>query len=87
MKDDLTPATKGDIQRLDREIQQLEARVTRKLEDLEATMLHHFNLAVETIRHDLLGVHRDQVEVLKDRQHDHEQRILVLERSAGLVGR
>lgn len=40
-------------------------------------LLRHFDVAVETIRHDLRGAHRDRME-------NHEQRITRLEQRAGL---
>lgn len=52
-KDDQTPATKRDIGELERR--------------LKSDILRHFDLTVETIRHDLLGANRDDIETLKDR--------------------
>lgn len=57
----------------------------KDLRELEDRLLRHFDLTVETIRHDLLGANRDELELIKDRNRDHERRISVLERSAGLV--
>jgi hypothetical protein len=45
----------------------------------EARLKHHFDLAVETIRDDLLGAHKDRIE-------DHEARIVRLERQTGVRG-
>ena len=57
----------------------------RDIRESEARVLRHFDAALEAIRHDLLGVNRDELEVMKDRQANHEQRITTLERSTGLV--
>lgn len=73
MSDDTTPATKADIRGLREEI-----KASKK------EILHQFQLTVETIRHDLAGANRDEISQMKDTSQDHEQRIVRLERSAGL---
>ncbi len=84
MKDDVTPATKGDLRELERALKR-DLVYRSELQEMETRILRHFDLTVEKIRHDLLGVNRDELEVMKDRQENHEQRITTLERSTGLV--
>lgn len=90
-KDDLTPATKKDLHDLevgvDRKLQEMDERIDRRFQEMEDRILRHFDLAVETIRSELLGANRDELELVKDRQRNHDQRIRVLERSAGLISR
>lgn len=78
MNDDTAPATKADIR-------YLRTEVNAKFEMHTAEIKRYFDLAVETIRHDLLGANRDQIEVLKDRSANHERRIRGLEAAAGLA--
>ncbi len=86
MNDDSTPATKGDLRELERTLRaRLVVSLKSDLQEMETRILHHFDLTVETIRHDLLGANHDEIEAMKDRQENHERRISTLERSAGLV--
>ena len=78
--DDNAPATKGDLRKLKKEIL-LEVNGMMKSNNEE--IFRYFNLVAETMRHDLVGAHPDQVEVLKDKSVNHEERIKALERSKG----
>ncbi|MDD5041942.1 MAG: hypothetical protein PHX87_06110 [Candidatus Peribacteraceae bacterium] len=77
MNDDTAPATKADIGELREEF-------TAQFKTFKDEILRHFDLAVETIRHDLVGANRDEILQMKDKSQDHERRIVRLERSAGL---
>ena len=44
----------------------------------------HFDVVVESIRHDLIGANRDEVISLTNAKVDHEQRLLRLERTVGV---
>jgi hypothetical protein len=100
MHDDTTPATKADISGFRNELKadirefrnefkadmlQLRQESTAQLKTFKDEILRHFDLAVETIRHDLVGADRDEMAQMKDRSQDHEQRILRLERSSSLA--
>jgi hypothetical protein len=100
MNDDTTPATKADIAGLRNEVKadiralreefkadmlQLRQESTAQLKTFKDEILRHFDLAVETIRHDLVGANRDEISQMKDKSQDHESRILRLERSSGLA--
>lgn len=84
MTDNTAPATKADItglmEHLDRSIQELYDANSRWKEEI----IRHFDVAVEDIRHDLLGARRDEVELLKDGHSDHELRLKRVERHVGL---
>jgi hypothetical protein len=86
-KDSKAPATKQDIQmvmtalgklydanerRKDEIIGEVDGKIDAKIVASEERVKHHFDLAVETIRHDLKGAN-------KDRLADHEDRIVRLE--------
>jgi hypothetical protein len=82
--DDQAPASKQDIRLLMQAIGTFYDQTNRRLVSLEEMILaseermkEHVDLAVETIRHDLLGANRDRVE-------DHEHRIVRLEQHAKL---
>lgn len=75
---DSRPATKGDVDLLRQEFEQ-------KLDTVKEEIMRHFDVVVETIRHDLLGANRDDIELLKDGRTDHERRIRRLERSTGII--
>jgi len=77
MKDDATPATKADIQRLYDAIERWKGEILSEVKQ-------HFDVVVEQIRHDLLGANRDEIDVLKDRTNANESRILRLEVHAGI---
>lgn len=79
------PATKEDIQLLMQEIGKLydaNARWKGEIEDRidasEERMKRHFDMVVETIRHDLLGAHKDRIE-------NHENRLTHVERRLGIA--
>lgn len=69
-------ATKQDIGILMEEF----ATIRTEIMDAEERTKRHFDLTVETIRHDLLGANRDDIETIKDR-------IARLERHAGFATR
>jgi hypothetical protein len=54
------PATQQDLRSLEQRL--LKASAGQKDE-----ILRHFDVVVETIRHDLLGINADEIELLKDR--------------------
>lgn len=73
-KDSQAPATKTDIAMLMKEIGKLYDAQDRWKEEIR----RHFDLTVETIRHDLRGANKDEIVALKDR-------VSRLERHTGLV--
>lgn len=68
------PATKDDIKQLMESI----GRVYDANQRWANEIVRHFDVTVETIRHDLLGANKDRIE-------DHEDRITRLERRAGVT--
>jgi hypothetical protein len=91
-KDSKAPATKQDIQMVmtaigklydanerwkDEIIGEVDGKINAKIVASEARVKHHFDLAVETIRHDLKGANKDRIA-------DHEDRIVRLERHTGV---
>lgn len=54
------------------------------LQVFKEEIIHHFDLVLENIRHDLEGANRDEIEVLKDAKVDHGNRITKLEQAVGL---
>lgn len=88
-KDDQSPATKKDIRilmdQMGRYYLKTEDRIREYKEYTEDRLKEHnedikryFDIRVEDIRHDLLGVNKDKIE-------QHEDRIRRLERHAGLA--
>ena len=91
-RDDQSPATKGDLQAVKHDldavksdlavvkgdISALRSELRSEMKAVKEEILHQFALAVETIRYDLLGANRDELETVKDR-------VTRLERHAGLV--
>ena len=78
---DNSPVTKGDLKQ---DLKQLKEEIFRYFELKQEETHRHFDLTVETIRHDLLGANHDEIEVLKDTRKNHEERIVVLEEHAGI---
>ena len=52
-----------------------DAKLAKAIEESEDRILRHFDLTVETIRHDLLGANADRIELLHDRITRVEQRV------------
>ena len=90
--DESAAATKQDVQMLMEQIgeyyigtEEKMFKLEQKILESEDRMKRHFDLSVETIRHDLKGANRDEINVLKDRSQSHDERITHLERHAGIV--
>jgi len=73
-KEDLRGLQADLARRIDEVEKRLEARIERGMQDVT----RHFDVAVESIRHDLLGANRDEIETIKDR-------VSRLEQHAGLA--
>ena len=78
MANEDSPATKHDLNVLRKDLLEF-------MEGSKEDVMRHFDLTVETIRHDLLGANRDDIGVLKDAKNDHEKRIRKLERATGTI--
>lgn len=78
MQHDPQPVTQDDLERLRQSLEQ-------RMSEQQAEIIQHFDLVAENLRHDLLGAHRDEIEILKDARKDHERRISQLERSTGVL--
>ena len=72
------PATKNDLDKL-------EKKLNLKIEAFKNEIIRHFDVVLEQIRHDAMGANRDETELIKDKQSNHEIRIKRLERRAGLI--
>jgi len=72
------PATKNDIGLLMTEMGRLYDANARWKEEIIRETKHHFDLRVEDIRYDLLGVNKDRIE-------NHEDRLRRLERHTGVA--
>jgi hypothetical protein len=81
MASDNTPATKGDLDALRNDVSVLRRDLQESMKVLKDEIMRHFDLTIETIRHDLLGANRDDI----DAKGDHEKRIRKLERATGVV--
>lgn len=81
------PATKQDIYLLMIELGKLYDANERWKDDLllanekwKEEIIRHFDVTAENMRHDLLGMHHDSIELLKDAKVQHHQRISRIER-------
>jgi hypothetical protein len=72
------PATKADIQMLMEQLGTYYDKVEQRLAAHEERLKRHFDLTVETIRHDLQGANHDRLA-------SHEDRLQRLEHHTGLV--
>jgi hypothetical protein len=77
-KNNTSPATKEDVRFLtdklteildgqDKLRHELEERIDDRIAASEERVKRHFDVAVETIRHDLVGANKDEIASLKDR--------------------
>lgn len=79
--DAAAPATKEDIRLLMEQIGKLYDANARWKDEI----IEHFDVAVETIRHEMKAAHHDSIDLLRDQNADHAKRIERLERHAGLA--
>lgn len=84
------PATKDDLDRLDKKLDtmrdklfehmdQKRLELKEEMSKITKELKEYFDFTAENIRYDFVGAHKDSVEVLKDKIHDHEERISSLE--------
>ncbi len=95
MKNDTTPATKSDINSLKSDLHSMNENIQHLMgavknlyeanKDWKDEIVRHFDVVTEDIRHHLEGANHDEIEVLKDSKTDHEQRIVHLEKRAGVA--
>jgi hypothetical protein len=78
-------------QRLEKKIDDVETRLTQKIEGVEQKIedmgnkiMQHIDAAVENRAGDLLGVTNDEVKLIKDKTENHEERLVTLEKHAGV---
>src|SRR5438045_4071723 len=86
------PATKEDIRILMEgqgkmyiAMQQWKDDLLDEMDATEQRMKLHFDAAVENVRHDLAAVRKDEIEVIKDKQKNHEKRIGRVEDALGIA--
>jgi hypothetical protein len=66
--DKLAPATKQDLQDLEaRMAGHFDGKITEAINASEDRIKRHFDVAVEAIRHDLLGANADKIALIDDR--------------------
>lgn len=58
--------------------------VKEAISESEERTKHHFDVVAENIHQDVAGANKDKVSLLENKSDEHEQRIVVLEQSAGL---
>jgi hypothetical protein len=86
MADDKSaPATKEDIRLLMELVGSYYSQTEERIAESEERLRRHFDLAVETIRHELTGANKDKLAVHDDQLNDHAKRLRRLERHAGLT--
>jgi hypothetical protein len=88
-KDASVPATKRDLSQgmavLRGDMVCWKSELRGDMDGWKNEIVRHFDVVVEDLRHDMIGMHHDQVEVLKDKSNDHEHRIKRLESRAGFA--
>lgn len=86
MTDANAPATKKDLRDLEQVVkkdltdleQRIDQQMDAKLTEMETRLVQHFNVVAENLVADFKGI-------FKDRLEQHEDRIVRLERKAGLL--
>ncbi|MFH1670173.1 MAG: hypothetical protein ABIA92_01150 [Patescibacteria group bacterium] len=74
VQDNTASATKNDILLLEGKMAQWKEETIR-----------HFDVVAEQLHHDVIGANRDEVELVRDKQKNHEHRIQNLERHTGVI--
>jgi ABC-type phosphonate transport system ATPase subunit len=62
-----TPATQQDVAAVLERVGSLEVSVTDQMQSLKAELTRSFDLAIELIRHDLVGANSDRIAGLENR--------------------
>lgn len=47
-------------------------------------IIRHFNLVAENLKYDFWGIHKDKIGLLDDRSHNHEERLVVIEKQLAI---
>jgi phosphopentomutase len=79
------PATKEDIRLLMESLGQHADATQRQIREVEERMTKHFDLAIEIVRHDLEGAHRDRLANYDQKLDRHDARLHRVERQLGLA--
>lgn len=96
MKPDTTPATKGNLNELERKFDDRFSKIEGRMETQKQELLdrmdddtkeikRYFDVVAENYFKELLGANQDERSLVKDQAADHERRIRRLERNAGIV--
>ena len=98
--DKTAPATKEDIammmdsigtyyDRMDTRMNNFEEKIESKMEQWTRELIeqtdHRFQVVAEELRHDLLGIHSDKVDLMNDKLKSHDRRLNRLEAQAGIA--
>jgi hypothetical protein len=59
-------------------------QLSLQIEDIGNKIMKHIDAAIENRASDLLGVAGDEVKLIKDKTENHEERIVTLEKHAGV---
>jgi hypothetical protein len=76
-EDDDQPATRGYVRQ---QIAELKKFIAQENEETR----RHFDVVAENIHVDVAGANADEISLIKNKQDDHEDRIVDLERTAGV---
>jgi hypothetical protein len=79
IEDDDQPATRGYVRQ---QLADLKKFITEENEETR----RHFDVVAENIHVDVAGANADEISLIKNKQDDHEDRIVDLERSSGIPG-
>lgn len=80
-----TQTMKSEVQTIKSEVQTIKSDIQTVKSDMQTMkqeILDHFDAVIENVEDELKGANRDEIELIKDVQQRHEQRIAQLETAA-----
>jgi hypothetical protein len=79
-EDDGRPATKADLNALERRVASTVA-TKQELAEFKDEIIRHFDVVAENIHRDVAGANADEISLIQDRQADFKKRLEALERA------
>src|SRR5688572_21291839 len=87
------PATLEDLENLREDIhvdisqaeERINANTNQKIDSAKEEIIHQFKAAIEIIEDKLAGANKDEISGIKDKQRQHEKRLVQLEHKARII--
>lgn len=85
MKKDDQPVTHGqlkvELKTVRKELRDEMKILRQEIRELVDNLHHHFDVVAENIHREVAGANRDEISLIQDKMADHEERLVVLEKT------